>query len=231
MVTSVNPFPALTSIGLNMTFETPSVVGGGTYSSAVTVKACYDANCAYPIEGSPISVPVDYIITGMTPTPSPDPDTGTPTTTPTNNAKVDFDNQPSHNTIDAAYSDALNVLAVVSDSPKNAVYFYSLSDAKSYEIDLTRTPTSIAVDNINGTNRFIVGHNMMITTVNYNNATPQSSQTNQIFNSQTSLICRLTVDTCGRYQAKTSGKSYRSSTSMTVQSNSVMYGVTMNRQN
>lgn len=195
MVTSVNPFPALTSIGLNMTFETPSVVGGGTYSSAVTVKACYDANCAYPIEGSPITVPVDYIITGMTPTPSPDPDTGTPTTPPTNNAKVEFDNQLSHNTIDAAYSDALNVIAIVSDSPKNAVYFYSLSDAKSYEIDLTRTPTSIAVDNINGTNRFIVGHNMMITTINYNNATPQNSQTNQIFNSHD--VFDLSTD--GRY--------------------------------
>lgn len=181
MVTSVNPFPALASIGLNMTFETPSVVGGGTYSSAVTVKACYDPSCVYPIEGSPITVPVDYVITGATTTP--DPDTGTPTTPPTNNAKVYFDNQPSHNTIDAVYSDALNVIAIVSDSPKNAIYFYSLSDARSYEIELTSAPTSVAVDNINGTNSFIVGHNMMLTTLNYNNVAPQSSQTNQIFNS------------------------------------------------
>lgn len=190
MVTSADPFPTLTSIGLNLTFETPATIGGGTFSSAVTVKACYDASCIYPIEGSPITVPVDYVITGGASTPDPDP--GTPTVPPTNNAKVDFDNQPSHNTIDAVYSDALDVIAVVSDSPKNAIYFYSMTDAKSYEIDLTSAPTSVTVDNINGTNRFIVGHDMMITSLDYNNSAPQSSQTNQIFNSHD--VFDLTTD-------------------------------------
>lgn len=182
MVTSTTPFATPSDIGLNMTVETPSSVGVGTFRSAVTIKACYDIYCNYHIEGSPITVPVKYTVTGVTPTPDPDIDTGTPTSPPTNNTKIEFDIQPSHNAIDAVYSDALNVVAVVSDSPKNAIYFYNLSDLSSYEFNLSETPTSVAVDNLNDTNRFVIGHNMMITTLNYDSTSPQSSQTNRILN-------------------------------------------------
>lgn len=131
-VTSVTPFISHSNVALSMTLETPAVVGVGSFSSTIDVNVCYDSNCNYPIDGSPLAIPVNYIISNTLPTPSPDPDGGSPTTP--NISAIDFDNAPVHNTVDATYSDALNVIAVVSDSPKNAIYFYSLNDTKAYEI-------------------------------------------------------------------------------------------------
>lgn len=177
-ITSVTPYINQSNIGLNMTLETPAVVGVGSFSSTIDVNVCYDSNCNYPIDGSPLAVPVSYRISDDLP--NPDPDGGTPTTP--DGSSIDFDNAPIHNTIDAAYSDALNVVAVVSDRPKNAIYFYSLNDKKAYEFELYRSPSAITVDNKNGTNRFIVGHDAMITTLAYNASSPQDTQVTNIYN-------------------------------------------------
>ncbi|MDN3613837.1 hypothetical protein [Vibrio gallaecicus] len=186
-ITSVTPFISPSNIGLNMSLETPSVVGFGSFSATLNVDVCYDYNCNYPIEGSPLTVPVSYKINNTSPNPdpnpnpNPNPDGGTPTTPSI--SVIDFDNAPTHNTVDAIYSDALNVIAVVSDSPKNAIYFYSLNDATAYEIDLHRSPSAVTVDNSNGTNRFVVGHDAMITTLEYNASSPIDTQVSNIYHS------------------------------------------------
>lgn len=184
-VTSVSSFFNASNIELNMTLERPSMLGVGSFSSTINVDVCYDYNCNYPIEGSPLIIPVSYKINNTSPdpdpTPNPNPDGGTPTTP--NVSAINFNNAPTHNTVDAIYSDALNVIAVVSDSPKNAIYFYSLNDATAYEIDLYRSPSAVTVDNINGTNRFVVGHDAMITTLEYNASSPIDTQVSNIYHS------------------------------------------------
>lgn len=187
-VTSITPFISHSNVALNMTLETPAVVGVGSFSSTIDVNVCYDSNCNYPIDGSPLAIPVNYIISNTLP--NPNPGDGSPTTP--NISAIDFDNAPVHNTVDATYSDALNVIAVVSDSPKNAIYFYSLNDNKAYEIELYRSPSAITVDNKNGTNRFVVGHDAMITTLAYNASSPQDTQVTNIYNSHD--IFDLTTD-------------------------------------
>ncbi|ULN65452.1 hypothetical protein MID13_06530 [Vibrio gigantis] len=187
-VTSVTPFISHSNVALSMTLETPAVVGVGSFSSTIDVNVCYDSNCNYPIDGSPLAIPVNYIISNTLP--NPNPGDGSPTTP--NISAIDFDNAPLHNTVDATYSDALNVIAVVSDSPKNAIYFYSLNDTKAYEIELYRSPSAITVDNKNGTNRFVVGHDAMITTLAYNASSPQDTQVTNIYNSHD--IFDLTTD-------------------------------------
>ncbi|WP_373958363.1 hypothetical protein [Vibrio gigantis] len=187
-VTSVTPFISHSNVALSMTLETPAVVGVGSFSSTIDVNVCYDSNCNYPIDGSPLAIPVNYIISNTLP--NPNPGDGSPTTP--NISAIDFDNAPVHNTVDATYSDALNVIAVVSDTPKNAIYFYSLNDTKAYEIELYRSPSAITVDNKNGTNRFVVGHDAMITTLAYNASSPQDTQVTNIYNSHD--IFDLTTD-------------------------------------
>ncbi|WP_215407736.1 hypothetical protein [Vibrio gigantis] len=187
-VTSVTPFISHSNVALSMTLETPAVVGVGSFSSTIDVNVCYDSNCNYPIDGSPLAIPVNYIISNTLP--NPNPGDGSPTTP--NISAIEFDNAPVHNTVDATYSDALNVIAVVSDSPKNAIYFYSLNDTKAYEIELYRSPSAITVDNKNGTNRFVVGHDAMITTLAYNASSPQETQVTNIYNSHD--IFDLTTD-------------------------------------
>lgn len=179
-VTSVTPFIGPSNIGLTMNLETPSVLGLGSFSTTLNVDVCYDYNCNYPIEGSPLTVPVSYKINNTSLNPDPDPDGGNPTTP---SSIIDFENAPLHNTVDAIYSDTLNVIAVVSDSPKDAIYFYSLNDATAYEIELYRSPSAITVDNSNGTNRFVVGHDAMITILEYNASSPVDTQVSNIYHS------------------------------------------------
>jgi hypothetical protein len=54
-----------TSLGLNsLYYDGPATLGAGTYSETVAIKACYDAQCTRQVPGSPLSIPVTYVITG-----------------------------------------------------------------------------------------------------------------------------------------------------------------------
>lgn len=180
VISYVSPAISNTNISLYMQMEEPIFLGTGTFDTEISVNACFDDSCYYPIEGSPLTVPVSYTITDYS---TPGPDEGLPDT-PAAGTEVTFDGASRHNVVDSTYSDALNVIAVVSNSPKNAIYFYDLNDSKSYEFELGKYPSSVDVDNINGTNRFVVGHDAMITTFDYNATSPLSTVTSNVFTSQ-----------------------------------------------
>ena len=46
-----------------VTGEAPSALAAGTYQDSVTVKVCYDAQCAQPVTNSPFTIPVTYTVT------------------------------------------------------------------------------------------------------------------------------------------------------------------------
>lgn len=44
-------------------FKPPASLGAGTYDDTLTIGVCFDANCAHPVDGSPINVSVHYTVT------------------------------------------------------------------------------------------------------------------------------------------------------------------------
>lgn len=179
VISYVSPSVSNTNVNLYMQMEDPIFLGTGTFDTEITVNACFDNSCYYPIEGSPLTVPVSYTITDYS---TPGPDEGN-TDAPVDGTQVDFEGTSRHNAIDAAYSDELNVIAVVSNLPKNAIYFYDLNDSKAYEFELGKNPAAITVDNLNSTNHFVVGHDAMLTTFKYNATSPLDTSVTNIFTS------------------------------------------------
>ena len=54
-----------TSLGVNSIFyNNPITEGSGSYSDAITIEVCYDVQCARQVPGSPITIPVTYVVTG-----------------------------------------------------------------------------------------------------------------------------------------------------------------------
>ena len=49
---------------LEITLDSPGLMGSGTYHDTVTVLVCLDSQCAQQVSGSPISVAVTYVVTG-----------------------------------------------------------------------------------------------------------------------------------------------------------------------
>ncbi len=47
---------------LNLTLTPPSNIGAGQYQDIVTVNVCLDTKCAQPLAGSPLSVPINYLV-------------------------------------------------------------------------------------------------------------------------------------------------------------------------
>lgn len=56
-------FGASSSVN-SISYNYPATQGAGTYSDIITVKACYDAQCAHQVPGSPLVIPVTYRVTG-----------------------------------------------------------------------------------------------------------------------------------------------------------------------
>ena len=42
----------------------PATLGAGTYSDTIIFRACYDAACVREVRGSPVEIPVTYVVTG-----------------------------------------------------------------------------------------------------------------------------------------------------------------------
>jgi hypothetical protein len=47
-----------------MMFVAAAQLGAGTYTDAISISVCFDAQCAQPLPGSPLTLPVTYNVTG-----------------------------------------------------------------------------------------------------------------------------------------------------------------------
>jgi hypothetical protein len=55
---------APTEGGITLEFWSPRALGAGTYTDNVQFRLCEDSQCAQPIAGTTVSVPVTYVVTG-----------------------------------------------------------------------------------------------------------------------------------------------------------------------
>ncbi|QUM77222.1 hypothetical protein HWV00_13820 [Moritella sp. 24] len=152
------------NLGLNLRTMDPSDAGFGVHSGSVTIDACYDYDCVYPIKGSPVSYNINYNVNYEASVPD--------GSVILNTTKLSTLN---HNVLEAEYIDNADIVVMTSSTPDNAVYIYDTKNNTSQKIPLTRPATSLAVDNISAAAKIAVGHDALVTVINYDNITPSAS--------------------------------------------------------
>ncbi len=130
---------------LRIFFKDPDRLGPGTYSDQVTLNVCYDPACADPLPGSPRVVEVRYTVTGPA---APEPEPALPVSaapadggplTATTLAMGD------HDVIDAAYSEALESIVMISTAPTNALYVFDTAANTETKLELAQAPAAMAL--------------------------------------------------------------------------------------
>ena len=123
----------------------------GRHVQKYTLSACFDYDCTWHLEGSPLEIEVIYEITMF----------------PDSIEEVEADTriENDYNIVDAEYSDKLDVVVIASSEPDNALYVYDLADKTEHKIPLNVTPTSVSVANAGNSNKVAVGHDAYVTWV------------------------------------------------------------------
>ncbi|MGF1688897.1 hypothetical protein L4C36_19815 [Photobacterium japonica] len=142
----------------------PSALGAGTHTDTITVSSCYDEACDYPVQGSPITIPVSYQITTGISDPAP--------------ALAVGNAHPfNHNVVDAEYIPALDVIVMASSQPSNAAYIYDIANGTTSTFPLPTDPYDVAVDHFATQGRVAIGQAGHITVIDYDPDHPASSPT------------------------------------------------------
>lgn len=148
-----------TMIRLVIHHRPPSTLFNGTYTDQLTLNACRDEACNQPLEGSPLSIDITYMVTGTDPVtgeagPSPDPEPALPVT-----SRVAL----SHDVLDAEYSRTLDRIVMAATYPGNALYIYDAATGTEQSVPLAEEPTSVSIspDGLTAA----VGHDALISIV------------------------------------------------------------------
>ncbi len=59
-----------TQVMVAVTLRAPEQTAPGTYQDTITVRACHDSACTMQVIGSPVSIPVSYVVTNPSPAPA-----------------------------------------------------------------------------------------------------------------------------------------------------------------
>ncbi|MBE3651934.1 PKD domain-containing protein [Vibrio navarrensis] len=121
----------------------PSNLDIGDYNGDLDLNICYDAQCDYPVAGSPLKVPMDFVIEAPAQVAS---------SALAVNERLRFE----YSVQDAAYIPGLNVLAMTSTSPSNSLYIYDLATGKTQNFNLSGEPLALSVDNLAKQGRVVV---------------------------------------------------------------------------
>lgn len=133
-----------------------------THSKEFKINACYDAECLYPIKGSPLSIPMIYKVNS--PLASDDGSIAI-------NAPLAFD----FTVNEAEYIQGLDVLVMTSESPENAIYVYDISSNTTEKFALTSYPKNLSVDHSEKQGRIAVSQYYGVFIIDYNKASPSTS--------------------------------------------------------
>jgi len=141
-----------TQVRIDATFAPPTSRVAGAYTDTATLKVCYDTACTRQVTGSPFTLTTHYTVDGsVTPEPG-----VTPLTVSSRAALA-------HDVIDAEYSKALNAVVMVSSSPSNALYVYSMASGTEKRLALNKLPVAVS---ISPDGAFAaVGHDALVTHV------------------------------------------------------------------
>lgn len=131
---------------VHVVLKQPLDVGVGEYGSTVTISVCRDEMCSMHIANSPALVPVALTVTD-----------------PPDAAPLVDRHALEHDVVDAEYSEALDAIVMVSNSPTPALYLYDpvAQTAQSIALDAAPQAVSVGPDGLSAA----VGHDGMITVV------------------------------------------------------------------
>ncbi|MGR5319778.1 PKD domain-containing protein [Vibrio alfacsensis] len=139
----------------------PTSLKVGEHVSSLKIDACYDEECLYPIKGSPLTIPMNYQVTG-------------PVFEPDSPAAVNESQELPFHVKDAKHIPGLDIIVMSSDSPVNAVYVYDIASNTTYTYPLSDRPESLSVDLSSTQGRIVVGHEFKVTQIDYNPDYPET---------------------------------------------------------
>ncbi len=132
------------SIRLEVSHRPPSELYNGSYVDRITVRACLDQACTQPLSGSPLVIPITYVLSGTDPAtgatgPPADPDPDADPLTALSQVIL------THNVVDAEYSRALDRVVMAASYPANALYLYDPATGSERSIPLSKAPTALSL--------------------------------------------------------------------------------------
>lgn len=150
---------APTTITLTIHHRPPRTLFNGTYTDQLTLNACRDQACNQPLDGSPLSITITYMVTGT------DPVTGETGPPPDSEAPLPVASRVvlSHDARDAEYSRTLDRIVMAATYPGNALYIYDVATGTEQSVPLAEPPTSVSIspDGLTAA----VGHDALISIV------------------------------------------------------------------
>jgi len=141
----------------------PSSLEVGRQQQPLDLKVCYDKGCKYQVKGSPLRFTIDYLVEGAT--------RQAPAM-----ISVGERQALSHNVTKSAFVPGLNVIAMLSNSPENALYLYDIDSNKTHRIALSQSPLDLSVDKLAKQGRIVVSQEYSALVVDYNKATPANTK-------------------------------------------------------
>jgi hypothetical protein len=151
-VANVSFTPNAANAVLKVDFRPGIGLAASTYTDTIEVSVCRDDPCKTHIAGSPQTVRTTYNVTSTVP-----PEPGIPPLAVSSRVAL------SHNVLDAEYSKALNAVVMVSSSPTNSLYVYSMASGTEKQLALNKPPVAVS---ISPDGAFAaVGHDALVTHV------------------------------------------------------------------
>jgi hypothetical protein len=158
----------------------PHNLAVGDYSGDLELNVCYDEQCDYPVSGSPLQVPMDFVIEA-------------PTQAASHALAVSERLKFEYEVLQAAYVPGLNLLVMTSDSPTNQLHVYDLATGKTHSFSLSNQPVSLTVDTLAKQGRVVVATEYQAEVFDFNSAdlaTPTRQQISTSYNSPSIAVRR-----------------------------------------
>lgn len=151
-LTYISPYASGKSLFLS--YHDPAQMPANNYENTYSISACYDSACDYPLEGSPMVLPLNYEVSRF----------ADDTVVIDTNDHIEL----AHNVIDAEYSSTLNSIVIVSDIPRDSMYVYNIDDINQVtEYPLDSQPIVVSVANAGASNKIAVGSSTSIEYIDY----------------------------------------------------------------
>ncbi|RJG47743.1 hypothetical protein [Motilimonas pumila] len=158
-------------IDLDLQLKLPHILGEGRHQGEMSLHACYDEDCEYPVHGSPVIYSVDYAVK--------------PATINDTSIAVNSSKRLPFNVLDTAYLQGLDVIAMTSSFPDNAVYIYDIQADRTDKFPLSGTPKVLTVDNSSKLGRIAIlqgsYYEQQIDIIDFNKRDKSNSQVQSVF--------------------------------------------------
>ena len=120
----------------------PGTLFNGTYTDRLVLNVCLDQACTKPLDGSPLTIPITYTVTGtdsVTGLTGPPPDPKAPPLAEPNRKLL------THDVLNAEYIRNGDRIVTTAAYPANAIYVYDVATGIEKSLQLARKPTALSI--------------------------------------------------------------------------------------